>query len=229
MLLARGMQMRMAVLLVALIASFLAARPAAAEVVTLGPGYAQIENYAGLRCWGLPESPSGWCGYIGIPDLDFNTNPYSWPYLDYNTDAIRTGLRTVTSSGGDTRILRFNTGGNVVLGESYSGLSDTDLTVDGHLYTAAQFDWTTNWDDLTARYLRLELWVGYPGSDIPQLAWSLRPGAGLQHGHVEVHFPDSYGISFRLSAVDPVPKPSALAGLATGLAGVAALVRRRKA
>lgn len=201
------------------------AKPAIAGTANLGSGYARIDNYTGFRS-GVFSPPDSWTGpfwarFIGVPDFESNSDPCPWyPYLYYNTNSIRTSLRTTQGYYPEKRSLWFETSGPVVVNESYSALRSTDASADGHVYTKAVFDWTTEWNFASAKCLRLELWPGYyPGISTSEPIWSVQPGVGLHSGHVEIEFPETCGISFRLAAVTPtlVPEPASFALLFCGV------------
>lgn len=228
----------LAITALALLILSLLAVPAGSETISLASGYARIDNYAGLRSGeylgedGAYHYGCGWFGFVGIPDFERNAGPYD--YLDYNTSSIRTSLRSTEDyySYNRNRTLWFEMSGPATVNESHGGLRFTDATCDGHVYTEAVFDWTMrgNLFGTSSQYLRLELWAGYPGTKDMQPIWWVQPGAGLHSGHVEITFPETYDISFRVAVAtpQPVPEPAGLTALLAGAVGLSAYRRRRR-
>jgi hypothetical protein len=202
---------------------------ATAADVYLPSGYARIDNYQGAYggyC-GMPQDPSSISGvYSG-----FSTWTEQWARS--NTSAITVNIKNkvlnqTPSSDPTQNCLYFKIGGTATVGQS-SAYYPSDMRVGGQEYYHMTFDWTTSFGySDPANYLRLEIPGGYLGTGF---VWSITPGLGYHHGHVDMDIPYDYhvpGICFTLSVVNPVPEPSALATMVVGLTGSCLLRRYRR-
>lgn len=200
---------------------------AMAADVYLPSGYARIDNYEGAYSGycGMPNDPNSHSGVFA----GFNTWTEQWARS--NTSAIIVSIKNKILNQSPSNdplqnCLYFKTEGTATVGQSYAYFP-TDMRVGGQEYYHMKFDWTTNFGySEAAKYLRLEIPGGYLGTG---LLWSVTPGLGYHHGHVDMEIPYDYhvpGISFTLSAVTPVPEPSGVAVMLGGLCGLGCLLSR---
>jgi len=134
-----------------------------------------------------------------------------------------------------TDMVTFNmTNGWVTVGQQDAYV--TTILALSNFYHAIQFDWETNWTSQDAgEYLRFEVWGAEIEGQLPmgpyRMLWALYPGPGVKSGHATV-WPVSPGGGFGFLqlhlAANPVPEPSSLLALFSGLAGLGGLYWKRK-
>lgn len=199
-----------------------------ANEVQLGSAYIRIDNFE-----------AHFFGYCGMPDhpelssgtfTGFNID-YMGTYMRSNTSAITPSIKNKKlslppSSNPTENCLYFKIGGNATIDQSYSFVN-TDSRVGGQQYDHVKFDWRIVSYDFgqTEKYLQLSIPAG--GGNL----WSVGPGYSSRSGHVDMNIPYEAlvpDITFVVSVVSPVPEPSCILALLSGISGLGILALRRK-